>query len=258
MAKATTKTKSNQKPTNRLGKTVTPQSGVITIHVPDIQTGNIRLTLVGITPLICHAWSQKAKLQMLDKQMGKTGRSKREPKCPEEDFVESLYWLTGTKPSFIIDEKTHQKEFDRDALMKAVKSAKFGLPCRAVKKAMVGAARFVDGIAMTEMKALVFVTGVQSTKAEWNHHDFSVIDSGPPSMAEDMVRIDNGRTADIRYRGRFDKWSTSVNIEYNANFFRLEQVYNLLRLAGFHQGVGEDRPEKSGGSFGRFTINVEG
>lgn len=51
-----------------------------------------RLTIhvEGTSPLICHAWSEKAKKQMLDKQM-KKAKQAREAKDPEREFKESLY-----------------------------------------------------------------------------------------------------------------------------------------------------------------------
>lgn len=60
----------------------------INLVTPDIR--EIHLTLTGTSPLICHAWSQKAKQQMLDKQMKKASSAK-EAKDPQRDYEESLY-----------------------------------------------------------------------------------------------------------------------------------------------------------------------
>ena len=50
----------------------------------------IRLRLVGTSPLIVHKWSEKAKKQMLDKQMKRASQGKA-AKDPEQDYRESLY-----------------------------------------------------------------------------------------------------------------------------------------------------------------------
>ena len=47
------------------------------------------LWVVGDTPLLCHSWSEKARLEMLQKQTGATRPSKA-PRNPEQDFVIAL------------------------------------------------------------------------------------------------------------------------------------------------------------------------
>lgn len=46
--------------------------------------------IVGDTPLIVHAWSEKAKREMLAKQV-KAVKGGREARDPESDFISSLY-----------------------------------------------------------------------------------------------------------------------------------------------------------------------
>jgi hypothetical protein len=50
----------------------------------------LRLRLVGTSPLIVHKWSEKAKKQMLDKQMKRASQGKA-AKDPDQDYRESLY-----------------------------------------------------------------------------------------------------------------------------------------------------------------------
>lgn len=86
----------------------------ITLPALDIQT--VTLVLVGDSPLIVHAWSEKAKRQMLDKQMKKATKGK-EAKNPEADY-EACFYRT--------------------------ESGGYGFPAIGVKGAMVAACRFVD------------------------------------------------------------------------------------------------------------------
>lgn len=51
-----------------------------------------QLRIVGDSPLITHAWSQKAKQMMLDKQM-KRGKQAKEAKDPIQDYEDSIYRL---------------------------------------------------------------------------------------------------------------------------------------------------------------------
>ena len=106
----------------------TSNDSVVAIRPLEIQT--ITLKIVGRTPLIMHAWSEKAKRQMREAQMGKSKGKKKDVKNPVEDFIESLYWLEG-KPS----------EYTEEAFDKAWENgARFGFPVTAIKQAAVDAA----------------------------------------------------------------------------------------------------------------------
>lgn len=185
------------------------------IVIPSIRIQRLKVTLIGDSPLICHAWSEKAKKQMLDKQM-KKAKTAKEAKDPERDFKDSLYPYPG---------------------------GGYGFPCVAFKSAAVGACRFSDGIKMTAARGAFHVDG-ELAKIE-----------GSPEMREDMVRVGMG-TADIRYRGEFKNWRTTLTVSYNADAFSQEQIVNLFNIAGFGVGVGEWRPEKDG-SYGRFHVATE-
>jgi hypothetical protein len=70
------------------------------VSIPIMQIQEVQLRIVGDSPLICHRWSEKAKKEILDKQMKKAKGAKRS-KDPWADFCESLYWIDGMpkKPS---------------------------------------------------------------------------------------------------------------------------------------------------------------
>jgi hypothetical protein len=197
----------------------------LTLNIPKIDVRQMQIRLVGDSPLISHAWSEKAKRQMLDKQM-KKAKTAKEAKEPFADYVESMYWLSE-KPA---------KPTEKDIAV-----AKFGFPCVAFKAAAVGACRFSDGIKMTEARGAFHVVG-----------EFTPIE-GSPKMREDMVRVGMG-TADIRFRGEFDPWATELIVSYNGAALSPEQIVNLFNIAGFGVGVGEWRPEKDG-SYGRFHVS---
>lgn len=60
------------------------------LRIPKPSIISLVVEVRGISPLICHRWSEKAKKQMLDKQMKKAAKSK-EAKNPERDYEDSLY-----------------------------------------------------------------------------------------------------------------------------------------------------------------------
>jgi hypothetical protein len=115
----------------------------------------------------------------------------------------------------------------------------YGFPAVAFKAAAVRAGTYAD-MKMTFLRGAFHVSG-EMVKL-----------NGQPSMREDMVRL-QGKVADIRYRGQFAEWSAVVPIQVNVSVLSIEQLANLLVIAGFAVGVGEWRPEKNG-QYGRFEI----
>lgn len=187
---------------------------VQSIELPKLDIRTVEIRLIGDSPLICHAWSEKAKKQMLDKQM-KKATPKKEAKDPWADFCDSLHWLSD-KP-----EKPTQDD---------INGAEFGFPVVAFKAAAVDACSHVEGVTKVLARGVFHITG-----------EHVLIEADPPEMREDMVRVGMG-TSDIRYRGEFREWAVTLPVRYNASVLSLEQIVNLFNTAGFAVGVGEWRP----------------
>jgi hypothetical protein len=197
--------------------------------IPKIDVQEMEVVVIGETGLVSHAWSKKAREEMLAKQM-KKAKTAKVAKDPHRDFVESLYWLTPMPENPTLED---------------VAQARFGFPSIAFKNAMITAAGDVDGAKKTEMRRRIHVQG-----------EFVEIDGTPVMRAGgDMVRIGMG-TADIRFRGWFPTWRATVRISYNASAISPAQIVNLLNLAGFGVGIGEWRPERNG-QFGRFSVATQ-
>src|SRR5690554_5698844 len=69
-----------------------PAKKDVGIELPALNIELIKMTVIGDAPLIVHAWSHKAKRQMLDKQT-KAAKGAREAKDPRSDFEASMYRL---------------------------------------------------------------------------------------------------------------------------------------------------------------------
>lgn len=209
---------------------------IIQIRPLDIREVPIRI--VGDSPLIVHAWSEKAKRQMLEAQTKATKTKAKELRNPVDDFIQSLYWLYG-KP----------EESTEEAFEKAIKNgAKFGFPVTAVKQSANSAA-----YRMNWVKNQMGLRGAYFLKTEYG--EMAEIKGSTPKMREDMVRVGMG-SADLRYRGEFETWFMDMILEYNASGdFTLEQIMNCINAGGYTCGLGEWRPEKDG-SFGKFHVEA--
>jgi hypothetical protein len=195
-----------------------PVAGPIMLPTLDIRTLEVRI--VGDSELIVHRWSEKAKKELLDKQMG-IASAGREKKIPEQDYWDSLYHLV---PGQTFPHKDGYR---------------YGFPTIAFKNASVEACTSL-GKSITKVMA----------RQAFHMVGELVEIQGIPHMREDMVRL-NGQTADIRFRGAFFPWACLLTIRYNARVLSEQQVVNMLNTAGFACGTGEWRSE-CGGSFGAF------
>lgn len=216
------------------------------IEIKPIEIAQYRIRIMGDTPLIEHAWSEKAKREMLEAQQGKKKGKSKSPKNPVNDFVQSLYWLSE-KPE--MDCYTPEEEAE-EMFVKAIENgAKFGFPITGFKQAAISAAyRMGWSKDKASLRGAFFLKPVDDDP---NNTDMAVIQGDAPIMREDMVRIGMG-TADIRYRGQFNNWYTDLILEYNVNGqFSLENIINMVNAGGYVCGVGEWRAEKDGqnGSF---------
>lgn len=198
-------------------KTAAP---VVDVSIPPIRIEQLYITLVGDSALISHKWSEKAKKEMRDKQMG-AAKTAKAPKDPDRDYRESLY--------------EHPE-------------GGYGFPCVAFKAAAVSACRFTDGLKMTGVRGAFHVDG-ELARIE-----------GEPRKREDMVRVGMGTAdIRYRGEFPVENgvtWRTTLTVTYNADAITPAQITNLFNLAGFGVGVGEWRPEKDG-SYGRFHVEGE-
>lgn len=213
------------------------------MEIKPIDMKIVEVTIVGDTPLIMHAWSEKAKRMMLEAQQGKAKGKKKEAKNPVEDFIQSLYWISG-KPELSDNASEEECEI---AFENAIKNgASFGFPVSAIKKAAIDAAfRLGWSKDKASLKGVFFI--------ESDYNDLVLIKSDKPIMREDMVRI-VGTTADLRYRGELRNWSATFRVRYNANGkYSLENIINIINAGGVVCGIGEWRPEKDG-QFGTYHI----
>lgn len=210
----------------------------VAIEIKPLEIKIAPITIVGDSPLIVHAWSEKAKKMMLAAQTKETKTKAKEARKPVEEFINSMYWLTEVP------------EGNEDAFEKAVKKgAKWGFPVGAIKQAANSAA-YRLGWFKNQME----LRGAYFLKTEFG--DMAQIEGDKPAMREDMVRIGMG-SADLRYRAEYKNWKMSMVLQYNASGnISLEQIINCINAGGYSVGIGEWRPEKDG-DFGRFHVETK-
>ena len=186
------------------------------IIIPSIDIARFQVRIVGTTPLITHRFGDIPKGQIQDAQSGKA-KVKKGPRDPQAEFMDSCY---------------------------RTPDGHFAFPASGIKKSMVtAAARYAD-----DKKAvrLYGAFGITSELLE--------IEGDAPRMRTDNVVLSGiGHTAGIAYRPEFFPWAMTIPLTVNVGFVSIDQLVNLLRLAGFGVGIGDWRVEKKG-TFGQFEV----
>lgn len=205
------------------------------VEIKALNIKKVNIQIVGDTPLIVHAWSEKAKRMMLEAQQKTTKTKAREIRDPYDEFINSMYWLTEKPESTV--------EAFEDAI---ANGAKWGFPVCAIKMAGNSTA-YRNGWVKNQMQ----LRGAYFLETQFG--DMAEIKGDAPIIREDMVRIGMG-SADLRYRAEYKNWHMDMTLVYNADGeVTLEQIMNVINAGGYSCGIGEWRPEKDG-TFGRYHV----
>jgi hypothetical protein len=191
--------------------------------------------IVGRTPLITHAWSEKARREMLGKQL-KATKGGREIRDPQAEFVSSLYELgDGT----------------------------YGFPATGIKKSFLSAAHKDKGIPKVAVLSSLWIDAPMvrcrpALAGAVCDMPLIRIYSGSPEMREDMVKIGSGlnKIANMSYRGQFRFWAMNIKGRFNASVLTPNAIAALIQEAGVADGFGEWRNSKSG-VFGEYGLATE-
>lgn len=197
---------------------------VETISVMEVKKERVAFVLVGESPLICNTMSEKARQELLAPRARKNAAEKRST-AKHDVFAEyrnSVYQPNNAEAPTAI-----------------------ALLATAFKGALRNAALDLPGAKKSEIGRLTYVRG-----------DYVPI-YGVPKLLMSITRsADMNHTPDVRTRAILPKWAAIVEVEFVSPLLRAEVVGRLMAAAGMTQGVGDWRPEKGNGGYGRFRLTV--
>jgi len=197
----------------------TPPPVVLNITPLDVE--KVEVPIRGLTPLIMHNWSEKARRAMLDAMQGR--KTPKEPKDPDAEYLAAFYLDKDGQPGF---------------------------PVLAFKSATVEASRFYGKtVTKVGLRQSLFFNGEYSPVCK----QMLTPIIGEPHMREDVVTVGISGT-DLRYRPEFPEWSTTLSVTYIRSMLTRDSVLSLIDAGGMGTGVGEWRPEKSG-AYGTYQID---
>lgn len=191
------------------------------VEIKEFDIKQVVIPVVGISPLITNKFSNKAMQIILDTQMGKPKNKKHDIKDPNADYENAKH----------ISSEGWE-----------------GFPASGFKAAIIRAAKMI-GMVMKDTQTAFFV------KADDEETQLVRI-YGDSRMRQDMVRVGMG-SADVRFRPEYPTWEANLTIEFNEGVLSLDQIYQLVKAAGYGCGIGEMRPEKGKFNYGRFALAQE-
>jgi len=190
------------------------------------ETRTVAVTLRGIpgSLLVVHAFSEKAKQEIRDKQAKKAKKAKEERK-PTEEF----------EAAKLRDGKNREC-----------------VPVTALKKSLINSATAFDDLTKVALRQALFVSPTDDRASMLV--PIETFEGKPAAgvMREDAVTI-GVNTRGLAYRPMYEQWQLRITVEYNPRLVSEEQLLALIDQAGWGIGICEGRPEKSSAlGWGRF------
>lgn len=196
----------------------------VSISLPEIKLERHELCLIGNAPLIVHAFPEKARKQMLDKQM-KTAKGGRDARDPLQEVLNARYQLGD----------------GRDGFPAVGFKASAVTACTSLSDITKVAARQAFRVAGEPMNSAGVIEGafVRTALVPLYAHE--------PTIREDIVRLSGpSRTAEVRYRPEYSIWGVKLDIVLNSQVISIGQLGSMFQAAGHGVGVGDYRPERNG------------
>ena len=192
------------------------------VQIVELTRAKIIYHIVGETPLLMNSMSVKAQRELLLPRGRKTAAEKQGSlkHDPLQEFRDSIYRARKGSETVLALLNTQFKA--------ALCTAALDVP--GAKKAQIGRLTSIEG---GEKLALY----------------------GIPEIMCSVVRsADINKTPDIRTRCIVPRWACKVEVTYTIPVLNATVISSLFATAGYTMGVGDWRPQKGSGTFGRWKI----
>lgn len=188
------------------------------VEILELSINEVTIPIIGISPLVVHCFSEKAKKQIENAQNLVAKNKKHELRVPTEECQAA-------------------KHISADGWE--------GFPAAGFKAAMIRGAK-ACGLVMKDVQTAFFIKSDCRIKQLVRIY-------GESEMHCDHVRLSSGG-ADLRYRPYYNTWSANLRIEFNSGVISLDQIYQIVKAGGWGGGIGEMRPEKTKFEYGRWDL----
>lgn len=200
----------------------------VEIDVVEMEQGELRLNILGRSPLIFNRMAAKAQRELLMPRGGRLTTAQKAANLkhdPVAEFRDSVYRRSDDEPGPTL------LQFPSPGFKKAMAAAALDTPS-GVAKAQIGRLTWIEG--------------------------FRVDIYGVPRIFSSIVRMaDAAKTPDVRTRAIVPEWCCELVISFMKPVCTPRVISTLLTTAGHIIGIGDFRQQKGAGSFGQFGLVLD-
>lgn len=183
----------------------------------------IRFRLTGERPLLMHSSRLVDPLDPISNELARLTAKRAKTNADQEEIARVEWrgglWLFGGRPC---------------------------IPAEAIEATFLGAAKINRKGKHARAGFLVPDTPLLQYPGST---DLEALYADPAFRFRFPVRVNDARV--MRTRARFATWHVDVTAEYLPGLFSAQDVFHLLEVAGFREGLGDWRPR-----FGRFSVRL--
>ena len=202
------------------------------INIRPVEIGRARVHIVGDGTLCLNKMNNRNKRTLTDQRKDKA-KSMEVPN-EWEDIITAIHWRDGDPT-----------EFTEESLIDCLKNNAPCITAFGLKKSWGQAVvrNEIDSYA-TKFDNAVNITAVNNlVPVSFSDHSVDEKLMSPKRGAPVLVRLN-----------LFSGWSADIDISYTANVYSLDQIVNIINLAGFGLGIGSGRTS----GYGRYHVESVG
>jgi len=202
------------------------------IELKEIKVNTAIITIEGDGDLVLNKMNEPTIRALTDQRKDKAKSTEKPNEW--ECIITAMHWRDG-----------YPKEFTEEALINALQNNAPCITAFGLKKAILAAVvrNGIDTYSTKMDSALNIVATGGLIPIKFTDHFIDEKLMSPKRGAPVLVHLN-----------RFSGWSATFTIKYTENVYGIEQIVNVINLAGFGSGIGSGRTS----GYGRFHVsNVE-
>lgn len=202
------------------------------VNLRPVEIGRARIHIVGDGTLCLNKMNNRNKRTLTDQR--KDRAKSMEVPNEWEDIITAIHWRDGDPT-----------EFTEESLIDCLKNNAPCITAFGLKKSWGQAVvrNEIDTYA-TKFDNAVNITAINNlVPVSFSDHSVDEKLMSPKRGAPVLVRLN-----------LFSGWSADIDISYTANVYSLDQIVNIINLAGFGLGIGSGRTS----GYGRYHVESVG